>query len=67
MNKKLKKLLLAGDNVMSEMHLSLDLRIALVDHLLKTNKEYKNSRIFIKTNEIKLAFNMTWFLEILRI
>ena len=47
MNKKLNKLLLAGDNVMSEMHLSLDLRIALVDHLLKTNKEYKNSRFKI--------------------
>ena len=42
----------------------------LVDHLLKkTKKEYKNSKkhdihdIFIKTNYIKLVFNMTWFME----
>ena len=45
----------------------------VVDHLLKTKKEFKNAkkqeiqRIFIKTNEIKLAFNMTWLMEILRI
>ena len=38
------------------MHLSLDLHIALVDHLQKTKKKYKNLKkheihdIFIKTN-----------------
>ena len=37
------------------------------------NKEYKNLKkkvihdIFIKTNEIKLVFNMTWLMEILKI
>ena len=59
---------------MPEMHLkSLDLLIALVDHLLKTNKEFKNSKkqeiqaIFTKMNLIRHAFNMIWLMEILKI
>ena len=50
----------------------MDLRI-LMDHLLKTKEEYKNSKkqeiqgIFNKTNQKKLASNMTWLLEILKI
>ena len=44
-----------------------------MDHLLKTKEEYKNSKkqeiqgIFNKTNQKKLASNMTWLLEILKI
>ena len=53
----------------------LDLRILLMEHVLKTKKEYKNYKkkqqeiehIFIKINWIKLAFNMTRLMEILRI
>ena len=45
----------------------------VVDHLQKTIKAYKNlkrqeiHKMFIKTNKIKLVFNMTWFMEILKI
>ena len=47
--------------------------VLLVNQSLKTRKKYENSKkqdihdIFIKTNEIKLAFNMTWLLKILTI
>ena len=50
----------------------MDLRI-LMDHLLKTKEEYKNSKkqeiqgIFSKTNQKKLASIMTWLLEVLKI
>ena len=80
MNETINKFLLAGDKFMSEMHLSSqlrlvnqDLRIVPVDLLLKIKKEYKNLKkqeihdIFIKTNYIKFAFNMTWYKEILNI
>ena len=49
---------------------SLELRIALVNHSLKTKKEYKNlkkqemSHIFIKTILINPAFCMTWLIKI---
>ena len=55
------------------LELNLDLITMPADHLLKTKKEYKNfnqqeiHNIFIETNEIKLAFNMVWLMEILRI
>ena len=59
---------------MLEMHVrNADLSIVLVDRLLRTTKAYKNSNkqeihdMFIKTNEIKLAFNMTWLIKIVRI
>ena len=52
---------------MPEMHLNnLDLLIALVDHLLKTRKEFKNLKkqeiqaIFAKTNLIRHAFNLAY-------
>ena len=51
----------------------MDLRIVLVDHLLKTKKEYKNLKkqeiqeIFTKLSLIKLAFNMIWFIGSLKI
>ena len=49
----------------------MDLLTVLVDHLLKIKKEHKNLKkqdnqdILIQM--IKLAFNMIWLLEILRI
>ena len=56
------------------MHLRQpDLLIMLADLSLKTKNEYKNAKkqeiqnTFIKTNQIKLAFNMTWLIEIFRI
>ena len=45
----------------------------LVDHLLKTKKEFKNLKkqeiqtIFTKMNLIKHAFNMIWLMEIVKI
>ena len=45
----------------------------LVDHLLKTKKNYKNLKkeeiqdTFIKMNQVKFAFSMTWLIGILRI
>ena len=51
----------------------MNLPIVHVDHLLKTKKEFKNSKkqdihdVFIKTNQKKLVFNMMWLMEILKI
>ena len=74
MNKIFNKFLLAGDKFMPEMHLKQqDLLIVLVDHLLKMKKEFTNLKkqeiqtIFIKMNLIRLVFNMTWHMEILKI
>ena len=63
MNKIVNKFLLAGDKLMPEMHLRLDLHRVLVDHLQKATTEYKNLKkqeihnIFIKTNLINQVFN----------
>ena len=73
MNEIVNKFLLAGDKFMPEMHLKQrDLVIVLVDHKLKTKKEFRNLKkqeiqtIFIKINLIRLAFNMIWRMEILK-
>ena len=61
MNEIVNNFLLTGDKFM------------LVDHLLKTKKEFKNLKkqeiqaIFTKMNLIKLVFNMIWHMEILKI
>ena len=53
MNETANMFLLTGDKYLPEMHLT---QSRFVDHLLKTRKEYKNSRkqkindIFIKKN-----------------
>ena len=59
---------------MSEMHLKQPGFIhRLVDRLLKTKKEFKNSKkqkiqtIFTKMNLIKLVSNTIWHMEILKI
>ena len=73
-NEIVNKFLLAGDKFMPKRHLKQsDLLIVLVDHLLKTKKEFKNLKkqeirpIFTKMNLIRLAFNMIWLMEILKI
>ena len=44
-----------------------------VDHLVKTKKEFKNLKkremqaIFTKMSLIRLAFNIIWLMEILKI
>ena len=74
MNEIVNEFLLAGDKFMPEMHLKQPgLLIVLVDHLLKTKKEFKNLKkqeiqaIFTKVNLIRLAFNIIWHMEILKI
>ena len=74
MNEIVNKFLLAGDKFMPEMHLKQPgFIIVLVDHLLKTKKEFKNLKkqdiqaIFTKMNLIRHALNMIWFMEILKI
>ena len=58
---------------MAEIHLSLDLFIVLVDYLEKTKKEYKRLKkqeiqnIFIKKNQINLAFNRRCIMWVLKI
>ena len=71
MNDIYNKFLSAGGKFMPEMHLKqLDLLIALVDHLQKTRKEFKNLKqqeiqtIFTTMNLIRLVLNMIWLMEI---
>ena len=68
MNEIVNKFLLAGDKFMLQMKL-----IALVDHLLKTKKKFKNLKkreiqaIFTKMKLIGHAFNAIWVMGILKI
>ena len=57
MNEMINKILLAWNRLMPEIHLrKSNLNITLADHLLQTNREYKNLKkeeiqdIFTKTN-----------------
>ena len=72
MNEIVNKFLLAGDNFMPEMHLRQPgPTYSACGTLQKTRKKNKNLKkqeihvIFIKMNQIKLVFNMTWLMEIL--
>ena len=76
LNEIVDKFLLAGDKFIPEMHLKqpgFTLLTVLVDHLLKTRKEFKNIKklqiraIFTKMNLIRLVFKMIWLMEILKI
>ena len=75
MNEIVNNFLLASDKFMPEMHLkNPDLLIVLlVDHLLKTRKEFKNLKkqeiraIFTKMNLIRHAFSTIWLMVILKI
>ena len=73
MNETVNEFFLTGDKFMPEMHLRQPAFTVLVDHLLKTKKEFKNLKkheiltIFTKMNLVKLVFNMIWLMVILRI
>ena len=74
MNKIISRFLLAGDKFMPEMHLKQPgFTHSACDHLLKIKKEFRNLKkqeiqaVFTKMNLIRLIFNMTWHMEILKI
>ena len=74
MNEVENKLLLAGDKFMPEIHLRQPgFTQSACEPFIQKRKEYKNlmkqevHNIFIKTNQIKLVFNMSWPMEILLI
>ena len=52
MNEVVNKFLLAGDKLTPEMHLKQPGLFVLVDHLLKTKKEFK----YLKKQEIQTIF-----------
>ena len=67
MNEIVNKFLLAGDQFMPEMHLR---KFGFTYSDCGQQKELKKQEIqdiFIKTNKIKLVFNMIWLMEILKI
>ena len=75
MNKIINEFLLAGDKFMSEMHLRQPRFTYSACGTFTKNKEriqkfvrkQEIQEIFIKTNKIKLIFNMIWLMEILKI
>ena len=74
MNEIVNRFLLAGDNFMPEMHLRQPgPTYSACGPFTKNKKKNKNLKkqeihvIFIKMNQIKLVFNMTWLMEILKI
>ena len=74
MNEIINKFLLAGDKFVSEMHLrhpgftySACGSFTKNEERIRKRKKQEIQDIFIKINQIKLAFNMIWLMEILRI
>ena len=70
MNALVNKFLIAGDKFIPEMHLRQAVFTYSVCGPFTKNKKKKKQKIqdiFIKTNQIKLVFNMIWFMEILKI
>ena len=74
MNEIVNKFLLAGDKLMPEMHLKQPgFTYSACEPFTKNKKEFKNLKkqetqtIFTKMNLIRLVFNMTWLMEILKI
>ena len=65
MNEIVNKLLLVGDKLMPEMHLTQPGFTYSACGPFTKKKEIQG--LFIKMNLIKLAFNMIWLLEILNI
>ena len=68
------KFLLAGDRFMSEMHLKQPgFTYSACGPFTKTKERIQNSKkqdiktVFKKMSLIRLAFNMTWLMEILKI
>ena len=74
MNETVSKILIAGDKFMPEMHLRQPgFTYSACGPLEKKKNVYKDLKkleihdIFIKRNQIKLVFNMTWLMEFLKI
>ena len=74
MNKIINKFLLAVEKFMHEMHSKHPgFTYNACGHLLKIKKEFRNLKkekiqdISTKMSYIKLAFNIIWFMEILKI
>ena len=74
MNEIVNKFLLAGDKFMPEMHLKqLGFSYSACGPFTKNKERIKKFKkqeiraIFTKTSLIKLAFNMIWVIEILKI
>ena len=74
MNKIINIFLLAGDKFMTEMHLrqpgftySACGPFTENKERIKKLKKQKTQDVFIKTNWMKLVFNMIWLMEILSI
>ena len=73
MNEIVNKFLLAGDKFMPEMHLKQPGFTYNACGPFTKNKEFKNLKkqeiraIFTKISLIRLAFNMTWHIETLKI
>ena len=66
MNETVNKFLLAGDKYMSEMHLKQSgFTYSACGYKHLKNQEIQD--IFTEMSLIKLAFNMIWFMEILKI
>ena len=65
MNEIVNKFLSTGDKFKPEMHLKQPgFTYSVVDHLLKTKKEFKNSK---KQEMQRLVFNTIWRMDILKI
>ena len=73
MNEIVNKFLLAGHKFMPEMHLKQPGFTYRACGPFTKNKEFKNLKkqeieaIFTKMNLIRLVFNITWLMEILKI
>ena len=74
MNEIINKFFLAGDKFMPEIHLKeLGFTYSVCEPFTKNKEEFRNSKkqeiqtIFTEMNLIRLAFNMIWDMEILKI
>ena len=74
MNETVKKILLAGDKFMPEMHLKQPgFTYSACGPFTKNKERIQNLKkqeiqaIFTKMNLIRLVFNMIWLIEILKI
>ena len=72
MNEIENKVLLVGNKFMPEMHLrqlgfTYSACVPFRRKNAKIKKTLKIHHIFTKTNQIKLVFNVTWLMEVLKI
>ena len=67
MNEIVNMLLLAGDKFMPEMHKRGFTYSACRPKEFKNLKKQETQNLFIEINQKRLAFNMIWLMEILKI